>query len=108
MNECCAHLHREAIKELGFKDRRIIELEKEVTRLFEPTREFWNNETRDEVARLQAENEMMRTERIELDFNLDAFGGWLIEKNCPTSVLQEFKRAREILKKIDENKREIK
>jgi len=60
MNDCCKHLHREAIKELGFKDKRIIELEKEVTRLFEPTRELWNNETREELAKLKEENEMMR------------------------------------------------
>lgn len=30
----------------------------------------------------------------ELEFQLDAFGGWLIEKKCPTSVLEEFRKAR--------------
>lgn len=28
------------------------------------------------------------------DFNLDAFGGWLIEMKAPTSVLEKFREAR--------------
>ena len=34
--------------------------------------------------------------REKLEFHLDAFGGWLIEKNCSTVVLDQFRRAREI------------
>ena len=30
----------------------------------------------------------------KLDFELDAFGGWLIEKKCPPSVLKEFRKCR--------------
>lgn len=31
---------------------------------------------------------------LKKEFELDAFGGWLIEKNCPTSVLERFRKAR--------------
>jgi hypothetical protein len=42
MNPCCEHLYREALKEIKIRDNRIKELQDECTRLFEPTREFWN------------------------------------------------------------------
>lgn len=40
-----------------------------------------------------------RIENLEYDlksliFNMDAFGGWLIEKKAPNSVLEEFRRQR--------------
>jgi hypothetical protein len=44
MNECCQHLFREAKRELEIRDKRIKELQDECTRLFYPTREFWNQE----------------------------------------------------------------
>lgn len=44
MNECCQHLYKEAIRELQIRDKRIKELQDECTRLFDPTREFWNQE----------------------------------------------------------------
>lgn len=44
MNECCQHLFKEAKRELEIRDKRIKELQDECTRLFDPTREFWNQE----------------------------------------------------------------
>jgi len=44
MNKCCEHLYREALREIKIRDNRIKELQDECTRLFEPTREFWNKE----------------------------------------------------------------
>jgi len=44
MNPCCEHLYREALKEIKIRDNRIKELQDECTRLFEPTREYWNQE----------------------------------------------------------------
>jgi len=44
MNECCQHLFREAKREIEIRDKRIKELQDECTRLFDPTREFWNKE----------------------------------------------------------------
>ena len=44
MNPCCEHLFREAKREIEIRDKRIKELQDECTRLFEPTREFWNKE----------------------------------------------------------------
>lgn len=49
MNKCCEHLFREAKRELQIRDTRIAELQKECTRLFEPTREFWNSDTRSDL-----------------------------------------------------------
>ena len=45
MNPCCEHLFREAKREIEIRDKRIKELQDECTRLFEPTREFWNGTT---------------------------------------------------------------
>jgi hypothetical protein len=44
MNPCCEHLFREAKREIEIRDKRIKELQDECTRLFYPTREFWNQE----------------------------------------------------------------
>lgn len=59
MNECCKHLFREAKKEIEIRDKRIKELQDECTRLFEPTREFWNKG-------LQAENKKLREALIKI------------------------------------------
>ena len=32
----------------------------------------------------------------DLEHSLDAFGGWLIENNCPKTVLDEFRKARDV------------
>lgn len=42
MNPCCEHLLKRGREELAAKDKRIAFLESECTRLFEPTKEFWN------------------------------------------------------------------
>lgn len=52
MKDCCQHLINEARKELKRKDERIAFLESECTRLFDPVREFWNMERREEVRAL--------------------------------------------------------
>jgi hypothetical protein len=53
MNECCRHLFREAKKELEIKDRRISFLESEVTRVFEPTKDFWNKNKDQTIQQLE-------------------------------------------------------
>jgi len=35
----------------------------------------------------------------QLNYQLDVFGGWLIEVNCPPSVLHKFRKARELASK---------
>jgi hypothetical protein len=59
MNECCKHLFREAVKELELKDKRISHLESEVTRLFDPIRQYWNEETQQEIQKLKADREVL-------------------------------------------------
>lgn len=59
MNPCCEHLFREAKREIEIRDKRIIELQSECTRLFEPTREFWNMENQTRIENLIKENETL-------------------------------------------------
>lgn len=49
MNDCCNKIVIEARKELKRKDDRIQHLESEITRLFDPVREFWNIERREQI-----------------------------------------------------------
>ena len=55
MNKCCEHLFREAKKELEIKDKRISFLESEITRVFDPIRQFWNNENKEKLDKAEEE-----------------------------------------------------
>lgn len=57
MNACCEHLIKRGKEELAAKDKRIAFLESECTRLFDPTRELWNQERQSE---LQSTKEALR------------------------------------------------
>lgn len=67
MNPCCEHLFREAKREIEIRDKRIIELQSECTRLFEPTREFWNMENQTRIENLIKENEILFEKTVELE-----------------------------------------
>jgi hypothetical protein len=67
MNPCCEHLFREAKREIEIRDKRIIELQSECTRLFEPTREFWNMENQTRIENLIKENELYTDKIFELE-----------------------------------------
>lgn len=56
----------------------------------------------DRLSKLKEEIKRKDLIAKELEFNLDVFGGWLIEKNCPTSVLNKFREARKLSQKEDE------
>jgi len=47
------HLMKECKQELAYKDARIAHLEKEVTRVFEPTRQFWNDQLSEKIVELE-------------------------------------------------------
>lgn len=67
MNSCCEHLFREAKREIEIRDKRIIHLQSECTRLFEPTREFWNMENQTRIENLIKENEVLFKNIVELE-----------------------------------------
>jgi hypothetical protein len=70
MNPCCEHLFREAKREIEIRDKRIIELQNECTRLFEPTRSFWNMDTQTRIEALIKENELYTDKIFELEEKL--------------------------------------
>lgn len=62
IDELKDRLIKEARSELERKDKRILELEKECTRLFDPTRKFWDEDYRESLVKLQAENVKLNQE----------------------------------------------
>jgi hypothetical protein len=69
------HLVKEAKRELKLKDKRIAHLESEVSRLFEPTRAFWNSKQEEIIAKQKEEIEELR----ELALNLRGIVSELID-----------------------------
>lgn len=69
MNDCCQHLFREAKKELEIKDKRIAVLEAEATRLFEPTRKFWNERQGEKIEALESKLSECERELAQQRFN---------------------------------------
>jgi hypothetical protein len=115
MNECCRHLFREAKKELEIKDKRIAHLEAEVTRVFEPTREFWNNQRKQEIT-------ILKTAVLELSEALESiafpdepeastYKYWdaIVSKNALIStIVLDTGLARETLARYEELLKQIK
>jgi uncharacterized protein YdcH (DUF465 family) len=78
MNPCCEHLFREAKREIEIRDKRIIELQSECTRLFEPTREFWNKENNKRIENLIKENEVLFKKTVELEAEINRLQNYVI------------------------------
>lgn len=91
MNTCCEHLFREAKREIEIRDKRIIELQLECTRLFEPTREFWNMENQTRIENLIKENELYTDKIFELEDKssvlIEALEKILSNRTCKTHKL---------------------
>ncbi len=97
MNDCCAHLFREAKKELEIKDKRIAFLESEVTRVFEPTRKFWNEELETKLA--------IAVEALEFyskGYALDVDDSFIAHFEYGHMRISTGKKANEALKEIKE------
>jgi uncharacterized protein YukE len=92
MNPCCEHLFREAKREIEIRDKRIKELQDECTRLFEPTREFWNGTA------LEKMNDKLEQERDRSEVLVEALEklSLYVSHNGDTWVKE---RATEALKK---------
>lgn len=54
----------------------------------------------DDYQSLEAENVELKRKLKEAHFELEAFGGWLLETRCPTSVLAKFRDAMKPLSKL--------
>lgn len=119
MNPCCEHLFREAKREIEIRDKRIIELQNECTRLFEPTRAFWNEENHKRIENLIKENEVLFEKTVELEAEnakLRECVEWYADrKNCDNADFSHVEiddsgeeiadggyRARQVLKELGE------
>jgi hypothetical protein len=90
MNECCQHLFREAKREIEIRDKRIKELQDECTRLFEPTREFWNMENQTRIENLIKENKLYTDKIFELEAKSSVLIEALVNYLCEIEKYQEF------------------
>jgi hypothetical protein len=104
MNPCCEHLFREAKRELEIRDKRIKELQDECTRLFEPTRTFWNMESQNRIESLIKENELCTDKIFELEDKssvlVKALEKILSSRTCKTHKLGECPSAELLIRNL--------
>ena len=90
-------LVEEARKELSIKDKRIAFLETEVTRMFEPTRKFWDQGNEETILKL-------KNCLIDVSFCLEPISNFMLSRLVSSRAKEQIRKIKECLKELESDK----